>query len=57
MATLKNIHEKCGAQTCQVEAEVYAIDPYPDGWGGWFCSTHAEGLGWTIVDTIDNTEV
>lgn len=33
-------------------AEVYAIDPIPDGWGGRYCRSCADKLGFRVVDVL-----
>lgn len=54
MATLR-IHKKCDGRGCSHEADVYALDPYPDGWGGWYCDDCAPS-GWLVVDIIDHDQ-
>jgi len=51
MATLRNITKNCHGRDCQAEAEVYAMDPYPDGWADWYCQSCAPA-NWLIVDII-----
>jgi hypothetical protein len=36
----------------RVPAEVYAIDPIPDGWGGRYCRTCADKLRFQVVDVL-----
>ena len=33
-------------------AEVYAMDPIPNGWGGYYCTDCCERLRFTIVDRL-----
>lgn len=33
-------------------AEVYAIDPIPDGWGGYYCQSCADSLRFQVVDRL-----
>jgi hypothetical protein len=40
-------------QRCGQPAEVYAIDPRPDGWGGRYCRSCATALRFTVVDELD----
>jgi hypothetical protein len=37
-------------QVCGTVATVYAVDPYPDGWGGHYCEPCAVALGFRVVD-------
>ena len=37
-------------QKCSRRAEVYAIDPIPNGWGGYYCEECAEALRFRVVD-------
>lgn len=37
-------------QGCGHPATVYAIDPAPGGWGGWYCDPCASDLGFRITD-------
>jgi hypothetical protein len=43
---------KCDQGDCGHEAEVYAIDPDPDGWGGKYCLECCRKLGFQIVDNL-----
>ena len=40
--------EQCRRKT----AEVYAIDPIPNGWGGYYCADCCEKLRFMIVDRL-----
>lgn len=42
----------CG-QRCGEPATVYAIDPIPGGWGGWYCEPCAHALRFQITDRIE----
>lgn len=46
---LVNVDKPCNA--CKQRADVYAIDPCPDGWGDWYCHDHVPTTWW-VVDTI-----
>ena len=52
----KNPHVPC-SQQCGAEAEVYAVDPCPDGWGGHYCEPCAESLRFTIIDTYSKENI
>lgn len=39
-------------QTCGHQATVYAIDPVPGGWGGYYCQRCADDLKFQVVDHI-----
>lgn len=51
MATLIDIDKPCKGGDCDKQADVYAIDPCPDGWGDWYCHDHTP-TAWWVVDTI-----
>ena len=40
--------EQCGL----FKAEVYAIDPIPGGWGGYYCEPCAKALNFQVVDRL-----
>lgn len=40
---------KC-EQKCGKVADVYAIDPIPNGWGGHYCYSCADALKFRIID-------
>lgn len=35
---------------CGEKATVYALDPYPGGWGGHYCEKCADRLRFQVVD-------
>jgi len=37
-------------ENCGREAEVYAMDPMPAGWGGRYCRECAEQRGYQVTD-------
>jgi hypothetical protein len=43
------MNRKC-EQGCGRKATVYAIDPKPNGWGGYYCLHCARALRFTVVD-------
>ena len=47
MATIET-RQDC-AQRCGRVAVAYAVDPYPDGWGGAYCEACIPA-GWLVVD-------
>lgn len=40
------------AQQCGAAATVYAMDPHPGGWGGYYCEPCATSLRFTITDRL-----
>lgn len=55
MATFHNLHTPCKGRDCSAEADVYALDPCPNGWADWYC--HAcTPTNWIIGDTIIKKE-
>lgn len=40
----------CEQAPCGKAAEVYAVDPLPNGWGGNYCEEHADALRFRITD-------
>lgn len=52
MATLTNVVKSCRGRDCDHQATVYAVDPYPDGWGDWYCDDCVPN-NWWVVDTIE----
>lgn len=52
MATLTNIDKPCKGQDCDKQADVYAIDPCPDGWGDWYCH-ECRPTSWWVIDNIE----
>jgi hypothetical protein len=42
-------------QKCGRPAAVYALDPLPGGWGGYYCEPCAEALRFTITDRLEAT--
>ena len=43
----------CNAN-CQNEATLYALDPIPGGWGGYYCAD-CSPRGWITYAETDNT--
>jgi hypothetical protein len=43
---------QCEGGNCGHEAEVYAIDPDPGGWGGRYCEECCKALGFVVVDRL-----
>lgn len=39
-------------QKCGSWATVYAIDPIPGGWGGYFCASCANALRFQVTDRL-----
>lgn len=39
-------------QQCGADAVVYAIDPIPGGWGGYYCKTCATALKFQVTDRL-----
>lgn len=39
---------RCQCGRC---ASVYAIDPYPGGWGAYWC-LNCKPVGWTVTDYV-----
>lgn len=37
-------------------ATVYAIDPKPDGWGGYYCRPCVASLKFTITETLTTNQ-
>jgi hypothetical protein len=50
-----NPNKPCG-QGCGKQAIVYAIDPYPDGWGGHYCQPCADALNFVVIDRYTTEE-
>ena len=46
---------ECGVEDCTEEAEVYALDPTPEGWGAWYCLAHVP-RGFQITDRKEDTD-
>jgi len=44
--------ERLCEQRCGETATVYAMDPQPGGWGGYYCKPCAEALRYRITDRL-----
>lgn len=44
--------KKC-QQQCGNPATVYAVDPIPSGWGGYYC-LNCKPTGWQILDYVSD---
>lgn len=53
MYTIPNPHREC-EQCQQREAQCYAVDPIPNGWGGHYCHDCAKALNFKTIDQYKN---